>query len=269
MMRFILALIVAAGITVPAAMPSQAREICTVILDASTRETLLERGDCTTPVTPASTFKIPLALIGFDSGVLVDPQTPELAFTPGDPDWGDRWAENTDPSDWMRYSVLWYSQRITHALGAATMTDYLRALNYGNADMSGDAGFDNGLERAWVSSSLAISPRDQAAFLVKLLARDLPVSTAAYENTFAIIDAYPAADGWTLRGKTGGAYPRNANRSFDYTAGWGWFVGWAERDGRTVVFAQLNQDRTRLSGSPGTRARDAFVAAWPQIAAPL
>ena len=267
-MRVLAAIFLGAGIFVSAAASSLAREICTLIVDAETQATLVETGDCSTPVTPASTFKIPLALIGFDSGVLVDPQRPTLAFEAGDPDWGDRWTEDTNPTHWMKYSVLWYSQRITHALGAETMTAYLRALSYGNSNFSGDAGFDNGLERAWVSSSLKISPHGQAEFLSRMLVRSLPFSQAAYDNTLAIIDAY-SADGWTLRGKTGGAYPRNADRSFNYAAGWGWFVGWAQRDGRTLVFVTLNQDEARLSGSPGIRARDAFIAEWPQIAASL
>jgi beta-lactamase class D len=166
----------------------------------------------------------------------------------------------------MKYSVLWYSQRITHALGAETMAAYLDAFDYGNRDFSGDQGFNNALERAWVSSSLTISAREQAGFLSRMLGRSLPVSQEAFENTLAIIDAYPADGGWTLRGKTGGAYPRNGDRSFDYAAGWGWFIGWAERDGRTLIFATLSQDETRVAGSPGIRARDAFVAQWPALA---
>ena len=269
MVRAVLTLFLAVGIGVSAAKPSPAREICTLIVDAQSRATLLERGDCATPVTPASTFKIALALIGFDAGVLIDPHTPALAFRPGDPDWGDRWQEDTDPAHWMKYSVLWFSQRIAHALGAQTLEDYLKRFDYGNADVSGDPGFDNGLDRAWVSSSLTISPREQAAFLIDMVSRELPVSPAAHDKAFAIIEAFPVGEGWTLRGKTGGAYPRNADRSFDYSAGWGWFVGWAERDGRMLAFVQLNQDETRHAGSPGVRARDALMAAWPQLAAPL
>jgi beta-lactamase class D len=40
-----------------------------------------------------------------------------LAFKEGDPDWGgDNWRQPTDPTRWLKYSVVWYSQRITHAL---------------------------------------------------------------------------------------------------------------------------------------------------------
>lgn len=264
-MRLFAALVLAAGTLAAAAFPVSGREICMLVVDAASTRTLHEAGDCTTPVTPASTFKLPLALIGFDSGVLVDPQTPRLAFQPGDPDWGDRWREDTDPLHWMKYSSLWYSQRITHALGAQTMSDYVAAFGYGNGDLSGDAGLDNGLERAWVSSSLLIPPRGQADFIARLLARSLPVSQSAYENTFAILEAFPAGDGWTLYGKTGGAYPRNADRSFDYSRGWGWFIGWAERGDQILIFVRLDQDETRMTGSPGLRARNALLTGWTDL----
>ena len=243
--------------------------LCTLIVDARSAQTLYENGDCTTPVTPASTFKVPLALIGFDSGVLVDPHTPALAFEPGDPDWVSEWRQDADPARWMKYSVLWYSQRIAHALGAEMLTDYARAFDYGNGDFSGDPGLDNGLDRAWVSSSLKISPRNQAQFFLALLDRDLPVSASAIDNTLSIIEAFPGADGWTLHGKTGSAYPRNADMSFDYARGWGWFVGWAERGDERYVFVRLNQDQTRVSGSGGIRARDGLISEWPSLAAAI
>ena len=75
--------------------------------------------------------------------------------------------------------------------------------------------------------------------------------------------------GWIIRGKTGSAYPRKADRSFDRARGWGWYVGWARRDGRTLVFARLDQDETRQSVSGGLRARDALLKEWEAIAGDL
>ena len=82
-----------------------------------------------------------------------------MAFQAGDPDRGGaNWTKDTDPADWMRYSVVWYSQRITHAIGAESLARHTRDYAYGNADFSGDPGFDNGLKRAWIASSLRLSP---------------------------------------------------------------------------------------------------------------
>lgn len=246
---------------------AEAKDICTLVADAETGAVLLDEGDCDARVTPASTFKVALAVIGFESGYLVDAETPVLPFREGDADWGGAdWMQDTTPARWMRYSVVWYSQRITHALGAATVAGYLRDFDYGNADLSGDAGFDNGLDRAWLTSSLLISPREQAVFLLGLVNGTLPVSATAMERTRAIVESRPVG-GWTVWGKTGSAYPRRADRSLDYARGWGWYVGWAERENRRIVFVRLTQARERTRTSTGVLTRDALLDNWPALMA--
>ena len=248
------------------AVPAQAKTVCTLLMDARTAEVLLEDGDCASRVTPASTFKIPLAVMGYDAGVLKTAHEPVMRFRPGDPDWGANWTRDTDPADWMRYSVLWYSQRIVEALGTDTLTRYAREFSYGNADFSGDPGFDNGLERAWVSSSLKVSPREQAAFLKLLVSDRLPVDPKAMALAKRIVETRQQ-DGWRFHGKTGGAFPRRADRSFDYARGWGWYVGWAERDATTLIFVRLTQASERAPGSPGILAQDVFLREWPDLMA--
>lgn len=249
-----------------AAAPASAKTICTVIADSGSGKILLEQGDCRSRVTPASTFKIPLGLMGFDSGFLTGTNAPVLPFKAGYPDWGGKnWTQPTDPARWMKYSVVWYSQQITAALGAGKLREYAGAFNYGDADISGDAGKNNALERAWLSSSLKISPLEQVAFLRKLIHRDLPVSPHSMDLTMAIIEATPADGGWTVYGKTGAAYPRRADGSFDRARGWGWFVGWAKKGDRTLLFARLNQDEKREKASAGLRNKQAFLREWPQM----
>lgn len=258
----LLALMVLSGIP----SPPRAATVCTLVMDAANGTILHEDGDCRSRVTPGSTFKIPLAVIGYDVGILKDAHAPVLSYRPGDPDWGGKnWTRDTDPTDWLAYSVVWYSQRITAALGQTRLTDYATGFAYGNADFSGDAGFDNGLERAWIASSLKVSPIEQARFLRALLGNALPVRPAAMVRTRDIVERR-SAGAWTLHGKTGAAYPRHADRSFDYARGWGWYVGWAENGKRQLIFVSLTQDRTRLRGSPGNRTRDAFLDTWPELA---
>ena len=251
------------------ALPARAELVCLLIADAETGQPLLEEGDCDRRVTPASTFKLALAVIGFDAGLLQDADHPALDWREGEPDWGGAaWRGRVTPESWLRDSVVWYSQRLTWQLGAEAFAAATRALAYGNADVSGDPGQGNGLSRAWLSSSLQISGREQAAFLHRLLTRRLPFSARAQEITETLTPHTDAA-GWIFHGKTGGAYPRRADGSFDRARGWGWYVGWAEDGSRRVIVVRLAQDTERLPGSPGLRSRDALLAGWPDIAARL
>lgn len=267
-MRAVLAGGILALITAVAGVGARAelRVVCTIVADAASGRVVLEEGDCATRETPASTFKIALAVIGFDTGVLKDTGAPVLSYQKGDPDWGGRsWTRDTTPERWMTYSVVWYSQRITRALGREVLSGLARRMGYGNADFSGDAGFDNGLERAWISSSLQISPREQVAFLRGLVTGRLPVRARAMRLARTVVEERRAG-AWRVKGKTGAAYPRRADRSFDYAAGVGWFVGWAETDGQVYVFARLARAEGRLEGSPGNLTRAGFLAAWPVMA---
>lgn len=259
-------LVIAAGLCGAAA--AQAHTICTIVVDAGTGKTLVEDGDCKTRVTPASTFKMALAVIGYDTKFLKDAHTPTLPFKPGYPDFGgEAWKQPTDPVRWLKYSVVWYSQQITHALGESAVHDYLVKMHYGNADFSGDPGHDNGLERAWIASSLKISPEEQATFLSNLVNRKLPVSADAMDKAMQVVETTPIADGWTVHGKTGMAFPRKPDYTFDEEHPWGWFAGWAEKDGRSIVFARLVQDDRKMPGTAGNRTRDAMFSELPGLIA--
>jgi beta-lactamase class D len=247
--------------------PAQSATLCTLIADAATGKILLEQGrDCDTPTTPASTFKVPLSIMGFDAGFLADAHNPALPFKQGYADWGgEEWRQTTDPTRWMDFSVVWYSQVIARSLGAEQLTRYAQAFNYGNADFSGDPGADNGLERAWIGSSLKVTPREQLAFMSRLSNKQLPVSKAATQATLAIMQQRTTPDGWQMLGKTGSAFPRKANGAWDRAHGWGWYVGLAKRDGHTLAFVRLTQDDGRETRSAGLRTRDGLLRDWPDL----
>lgn len=237
--------------------------LCTIVMDTANGRVLLEQGNCRTRVTPASTFKVPLAVMGFDSGFLIGAHAPVLSYKPGDPDWGgEAWRQPTDPTRWLKYSVVWYSQRVTHALGVERLTDYARKFGFGNADLSGDPGRDNGLDRAWIASSLKVSPYEQVAFLRQLATRRLPVSVRAMVEAEKVVEVSPAGDGWEVHGKTGTAYPRDARGVTDEAHGYGWFVGWATKGERTLALARLDQDERAAPLPTGLRTRAALLETW-------
>lgn len=244
---------------------TEAATLCTVIADVSNGQTVLREGNCAERTTPASTFKVPLAVMGFDAGVLTSAEAPVLTWKAGEPDWGGKaWKQPTTPRSWMKHSVIWYSQRIAANLGTRQLTDYGQRFHYGNADFAGDPGKDNGLERAWIASSLKVSPDEQIAFLSALQRGSLPVKPDAMAAAIDLLERFEA-DGWTISGKTGNAFPRKADGSFDRNRGWGWFVGLAEKDGRKLAFARLTQDDGPVTGSAGLRTRDALLADWPAL----
>lgn len=236
---------------------------CTEFADAASGKLLIREGRCDQPVTAASTFKIAISLMGYDSGILVDEHAPTLPFRKGYLDWNPLWRAPTDPAGWMKNSVIWYSQQVTTKLGAARFERYVKTFNYGNHDVSGDPGKHNGLTLAWINSSLKISPDEQVAFLTKVVNRDLPLTANAYDMTARILKRETLSNGWDIYGKTGTGFPLLRDGTTDHAHAYGWFVGWATKGQRTIVFARLVQDEKEEAGGAGLRVRDAFMRELP------
>jgi bla regulator protein BlaR1 len=242
---------------------SQAQFSCTLLVDAASGEELAREGHCDERVTPASTFNIPVALMGFDSGILQGEHAPLMAFKAGYPAYMPSWRADTDPSSWLQNSVLWYAQQVTAGLGAARFAQYVQRFGYGNQDVGGDPGKDNGVQQSWVGSSLRISPSEQARFLRKVANRQLPVSAQAYAMTARIMPRQTLANGWEVLGKTGTAAALQPDGSDDATRQYGWYVGWAKKRERTVVFVRLVLDAKQASAMGGARARAAMLRELP------
>ena len=182
-------------------------------------------------VTPASTFKIPHALAALDSSVLVGPNVP-FAYD-GSPDMPETWKRDHTLATAMRYSVVWYFQRVATMLGPDRERAYLAKFDYGNRDSS------SGPTTFWLDGSLRISPDEQEKFLVRLYEDALPVRETAMQAVRAILlqptgvvvnavgehpfDA-PWPEGAVVSAKTGSA------------DGVRWLVGHVERRHRSWVF---------------------------------
>lgn len=205
----------------------------TLLVDAATGKPLHRSGACASRFSPCSTFKIPLALMGFDAGILTGPHAPAWDYDPKLYRANrDAEKQRTDPTSWESNSVVWYSQEITRRLGAAAFRAYVDRFGYGNRDLTGNPGKNDGLTHAWLMSSLTVSPDEQVAFLRRMLAHRL-VSAKAHALTESILPAFDGSHGWRVHGKTGSGWAdRDQSRL-------GWFVGWADKGGRRVVFAKL------------------------------
>lgn len=236
---------------------------CTLMLDAASGAVLLEEGRCDVRTTPASIFNIAVSLMGFDAGILQGAHTPALPFKAGYVDWQPSWRTTTDPTSWIRNSTVWYAQQVTRRIGERGVQAYVGRFDYGNQDLTG------GADVAWIGSSLQISPIEQAAFLRKVVNRELPVSAHAVDMTAQLLRLPSLANGWAVYGKTGTASGVGRNGADDPDRSLGWFVGWATKDGRTVVFARQKLGPSHPSRAAGPLLKEAFLRALPEKLATL
>lgn len=237
---------------------------CTVILDVATGAVLHRDGTCDQRFNPFSSFKLPLALMGYDAGILKDARTPAWDYDPAF-NAVKRDQRRVDPTIWEKDSVLWFSREITRQLGAEAFAAYISKFNYGNKDISGDPGKNNGLTHSWLASSLKISPDEQAAFVRRLLTGSLPVPADVAERTIAIIPTFETANGWTVQGKTGSGWLRDPDGQINKNRPSGWFVGWATRDGRQIAFARLEVDNRKVDAPKGLKVRAQFLETLPGL----
>jgi beta-lactamase class D len=197
---------------------------------------------------PASTFKIANAAIALEIGVVSGPDEPfpwdgvERQFP--------AWNRDHTLHSAMTASAVPVYQEVARRIGAERMAEWLRRLDYGNADTAG------GLETFWLTGDLRVSARQQIDFLARLITGALPLSreTVARLTRMLVAESGP---GRALHGKTGWAFEAEL----------GWWVGWTEVDGERYVFA-LNMDILDARADPPKRHRIGralleATGAWP------
>lgn len=79
-------------------------ELCFIAKEKD--RTLISEGNCTTPYSPKSIFKIALSLIGFDSNVLKNDSNPRWELPKGVNPYINTCKKTHDPKTWMRDSCL-------------------------------------------------------------------------------------------------------------------------------------------------------------------
>jgi beta-lactamase class D len=227
---------------------------------AKENATLIKReGKCAQRHTPCSTFKLAISLMAYNEGILIDATHPEWPYQVGYDDWKPTWKQPHNPTTWISDSCVWYSQLITQALGMDKFKKYVSEFHYGNYDVSGDTGQDNGLTHAWLSSSLQISADEQIAFIQRLLSKKLPVSQKSLDLTRAIFYVQELPHGWKLYGKTGAGPQQNSDRSLNSNLQVGWFIGWIEKGDRHIVFANFIEAKRTHDLSAGKQAKEAAI----------
>ncbi|MEO8918428.1 MAG: penicillin-binding transpeptidase domain-containing protein [Polyangiaceae bacterium] len=217
---------------VPGALPAAVRlfadeQITGAMALFDTKDGKLSCSDpakCGAGYVPASTFKIANTIIGLETGVVSDAESPLP--------WDGKEYQN---SDWnhdhtlrsaVQVSCLPCFQGIARKVGEAPMQEWVRRLDYGNHDTSGAVDF------FWLGGGLRISPFQQIDFLRRLDGGALPIQEHTLDVVRDVLTLDVSAD-YVLRGKTGLAGPPEQPTEV------GWFVGFVELGERRVFFATV------------------------------
>lgn len=187
---------------------------------------------------PASTFKIANTLIGLETGVIADEHF--MLKWDGQRRMSPDWNRDLTMREAFRVSAVWYYQEVARRIGPERMAAWLKRLDYGNAQSTPQ------IDTFWLEGDLRISQAEQIGFLRRLKHDRLPLSPRSMALTRQVMEIERTPEG-VLRGKTGWAVrvPRQV----------GWFVGWAERPGRTVYFAtNIESDRPGMQDAPARLA---------------
>ena len=219
---------------------------CVVFAPLDGPETVVGGDDCRHRTLPASTFKVPHALIALQTNVV----TPKTVIT-----WDGVqrdypvWNSDQTLESAIRTSAVWVFQRFATAIGRDRELESLRAFRYGSA------GFAHDVTNFWLNGDLQISPIEEVAFLRRLFAYDLPVDRVHIDTVKAALTMPPGkfvnAAGvhdfplhWPadtiVRVKSGNGTVNGEQVS--------WLVGALETGGRPFLFA------SRARGAAGTLA---------------
>ena len=230
---------------------------CFIVKNLKDNKILKTEGQCEERTTPASTFKIPLGLMGFDSGIFTSATQPEWKYAEKHAEnaWGEPCKVPQSPASWIKNSCVWYSQELVAKLGKEKFQHYVDIFNYGNKDITGDPGENNGLKRSWIGSSLKISPNEQIEFLSKLIQNQLPVSRQSQELIREILFVEVLPEDWKLYGKTGMAFQKDKDGTRNSKRQFGWYVGWVSKGDDNLVFAYRIKDEEDQTEPAGLRAK--------------
>jgi beta-lactamase class D len=228
----------------PPLPPPVAAGECVILAPLDGTAAIVAGGDeCDRRTLPASTFKVPHALIALDTGVVT---ARTVMKWDGQKKAFPAWERDHTLDSAIKASVVWFFQRAASQIGRDRELQHLRAFGYGSQT------FAREVDRFWLNGDLQISPREQVAFLTRMFSYQLPVDrrhvdtvkaamtmppgkilNATGEHPFAL--AWPS--GTVARLKTGNGDAADERAS--------WLVGELESGGRAWVFASRVRSSTR------------------------
>lgn len=202
---------------------------CFALYNPDTDELInYNKARCDSGFIPASTFKIPNALIALEEKVVKD--TNQVIKWNGQ-EWSVKsWNQDQTLKTAIKYSCVWAFEGLAEQIGIDTYIKYLKTFGYGNLDLAGPK------TRFWLEGPFRISANQQVEFLKKLYYEELGVSKQSTEIVKSIIIRTTGSN-YILRGKTGTG--EISADSLIY-----WLVGYIEKADTPYFFA-LNINGTK------------------------
>ncbi len=176
---------------------------------------------CDSGYIPASTFKIPNALIALEEGIIRD--TDQIIKWDGH-EWPIKtWNQDQTLRTAMKYSCVWFFSKLAEKINMDAYYKYIKEFGYGNGNLTGQP------NRFWLAGLLRISANQQIEFLKKFYYYELPVSRQNIDIVKEII-VPEKSDSYTIYGKTGGALLNDARYIM-------WLVGYFEKNSKPYFYA--------------------------------
>jgi beta-lactamase class D len=180
--------------------------------------------------TPASTFKIVNALVGIETGRIVDEKMTIAIDSMG--------PGRMDAA--FKQSVVPYFREVARRIGKDTMQHWLDSLQYGNKKMG------TAVDSFWLNNSLLVTPDEQLGLVKKLYFGQLPFQKRTQEIVKKVM-LQTANTQYAISYKTGLGYKKNGQAI-------AWVIGWIEENKHPYFFvlqmegaANIDLKKVRLS----------------------
>ncbi|HET6959595.1 MAG TPA: penicillin-binding transpeptidase domain-containing protein [Vicinamibacterales bacterium] len=215
---------------------------CVVFAPLGGQAQVIGGDECGRRTLPASTFKVPHALVALETGVVTDKTVIKWDGTRRD---YPVWNRDQTLDSAIKMSAVWVFQQFASAIGRERELSYLKSFHYGSGT------FERGVTDFWLNGDLTITPVEEVAFLQRMFSYELPVErrhidtvkkaltmphgqilNAAGTHDFPL--RWPADT--VVRAKTG-----NGNVDGERVS---WIVGALETGGRQYLFASRKRSTT-------------------------
>lgn len=169
---------------------------------------------------PASTFKIVHALIGLQTGKIINEKMSikwdgNTRFLPNG-DSAKNWNKDLTMEEAFKTSAVHYFQAIARKIGKDTMQIWLDSLGYGSKKIT------TAIDSFWLNNSLKIKADEQLGLVKKLYFNQLPFTKTAQDIVRKLMIQESNAN-YTLAYKTGYGFKENGKALV-------WVVGWIEEN---------------------------------------